>query len=54
MDEANFMKEAQNLERCKTQLQNFPFVYVPKVFYSVTCQVNNKSIILLLKENYWS
>ena len=39
--ELDFIAEAENAEKCASDLSHLPFIYVPKVDWKLTTQVNN-------------
>ena len=40
--ELDFIAEAENAEKCASDLSHLPFIYVPKVDWKLTTQVNDK------------
>ena len=45
VQELNFVNEGKNLERCANDLKAFSFVYIPKVYWSLTTTVIENNFI---------
>ena len=46
--ELDFIAEAENAEKCASDLSHLSFIYVPKVDWKLTTQVNSDIYIALL------